>query len=629
MYSEGLVKRADLRLRAKYPDLKTSIFKTGIDSYVIYCDCSDERFRLVKKEFDYSIKPITAPVDLVCQRPENTATAIPSISDKDIAKDFEGLMMNKPGLLNLLIAKFPHVEFHRITDSAGVVNIHIASFNEKIGETIHHRFLSNKDRREIEAFLLGMKSGFKANLIEEEFSERPEVSDFPHNPVTHIYAANLRRQNRQEFSQRDEALWFDNIDKMFLGTFKKENLYFYDEREYSCYVDYSSFPNIDIRNHLLLFQTVFLTPPYEKGIEGWLAESKIKLNEFHELIGKGRVKLVLTQPEFRYDLGFLQEVYSYKPEAIISRRAIACLQQIDIIDLSDNYLINEIGDIKAVKKFSELVSDKLNVDAEYLFHLLIWPIQARRNSFEVLTQAGLMGLPSFGVNKPIETAISSKQRTDLEFEFVTNSPAIHLAHSLNATYFPFRTPDGYSDASYARIMGELLNFYKNATGSNVEEYLKNKERVNAGVLPISPINVIEINDYISITELEEVLSSNSIYPDGLRLIETLAGLSEPERKQRIAFYNEQTELKINRSRENKEAIELGTNVLMDAAGAFSKVAILGTMFTLMSMGGRKLAKALPTNQLTRKVEEVVYKNRDKANIHFLTKINRVARLRRW
>jgi len=113
------------------------------------------------------------------------------------------------------------------------------------------------------------------------------------------------------------------------------------EGKFSCYADFGGFGNIDIRNFLFMFQCAYLTIPFETNIPKWLNEKKISEDEFFYLIERGRIKIVLIQPEQRHDIGFLNSVYRVNPNAIISRRALHALIQTDIVELSDSYLLND------------------------------------------------------------------------------------------------------------------------------------------------------------------------------------------------------------------------------------------------------------------------------------------------
>lgn len=630
MNYQGPVRRTDVYLRATHPDISTTIYKVNEQQFLIKCDNVEGDFQKFKEDFNYSIRLIGARVNVTENFPIEFVEIIPNISDKEIAKNFEGMPFTKAGLLNLLISKFPDVYFQKIEDDVRTVNIYTSSFEVYDGSSKNLIFLNNSDREKIQTFLDNFKLPIQFTIIDEKVAKNKILQSFEHlNPIQFIYAANFKRGFVSEFSLRDEALWFDNIDNIFQGNLKKNDLYFYDSKEYSCYVDFSSFDNIDIRNHLFLFQTVYLTLPYEKDINGWLKQSKIQRNEFLELVKRNRIKVALTQPEFRYDIKFLQEIYEANPNAVISRRALATLQQIDIVEMSDNYLLNDIAALSELKKSCQILGELTKMNPKFIYDLLVWPIRARRNSFEQLNSAGLFSMPTFGVNTAVERRISEAVKQDLSFEFTVNASSIHLANSLNATYFPFIAKDGYTDTFYANIMGEMLNFYKNANSKNIKSFIESKQKINSGILPINPIDLIEINDYIPITELENILSKDVIYPNSKRLIEYLSELTEEDRKAKITEYNFEVTKKINKNHKSAYAIDLSQNILLDTVGTITGFALIGSAFSLLNFGGKKLTQSVPLiKRIAEKIESAMVKDTDKTNIHYLTKINRVARVKR-
>lgn len=259
---------------------------------------------------------------------------------------------------------------------------------------------------------------------------------------------------------------------------------------------------------------------------------------------------------------------------------------------------------------------------------MAWPIQARRTSFDLLNFGGSFGYSGFGVNKAIENAYNDLAKRDISFEFFISSPSIHIAHALNSTYFPVINKGGFSEYFYATVMGEMLNLYKHFTEGSARAYVDSKKRISTGVLPISPIDIIEVNDFITIDELEQGLSKERIFPSSKRLMETLSALSEEERHRKIAFYNLEVKEKI-RKRIGNGTIELGENIALDAAGALTGVPVLGSLWSLIKMGGNKLTKSMPVLKgVLEKVENTLHdSNVDQANIHFLSKINRVAKLK--
>lgn len=629
MRNHGYARRTDLYLRSAHPELETEIYRIDENNFSIYCKGEIEEFDKLKEEFNYSIRLVSSCTELVKTKPKEFLEIIPNISDKDISKNFEGIPMSKAILLNLLKSKFKDVNFTKIEDSNGIVDIYFA-INYKDNVKNNELLKKNSLQKSINKFLEGLRKPVEFRVIEEnQISVVEDESPQLFNPVQFIYASNIRDDKNGEYTLRDEALWFDNVDKIFEGSFKKEDLFFYNPAEYACYVDYSIFGNIDIRNYLFLFQTTYLTPPFKKDINKWLKENKISREDFLYLVHKNRIKIILTQPETRYDKNFINAVYEANPKAVITRRAVSCLQQIDIVGLSDNYLLNEVSIVKELKHLCNIVNNKTNLKSTQLYDILVWPIRARRNSFENLTNSGLFGTSSFGVNLAIENEISRQLNKDLSFEFTINSPNIHLASSLNAVYFPYVTKEGYSDYIYSNIMGELLSFYKNSTINNIKSYIDNKNEINSGILPISLIDLIETNEFISIIELEKILSKDYIYPKSKRLIESLSELSLEEREKKIQFYNHEVDNIFNKRNKNKNVIDLATNILVDGAGAISGIPVLGSLYSLTKISGNELSKVFPKiKTILSKIEEAFHGDTDKSNIHYLSKISSVARLKK-
>jgi len=628
MNQEGIVRRADLQFRAEYPEIITIIYKISEWSYILYCETVREDFDDIEHQFEGKIKSATTPLKLSLEKPKDFLEIISPISDNQISKDFEGLSFTIPLLFNLLLSKFPHIKFSKIeTIKNEKITVYTSRVTEKEPNVTTYRFLNTIDREKIMKFLQGLKIPAVFEIIDEEILI--PADDFPQyqqNPIQILHSARLRKNTSFDFSKRDDALWFDNIDKIFDGSFKKKDLDFYHTGHYSCYVDFSAFENIDIRNHLLLFQTIYLTPPFDKNIVHWLAEASISKNEFLDLIAKGRIKLILTQPEFRYDMTFIVEAYSVNPNAVITRRALAVLQQIDLVEMSDNYLLNDPKILKELVPIFMHVAKNLNLDSKFLYETLLWPIKARRKSFEHLFIKGIFGTASFGVNNAIETKYSELAGHDLSFDFTVNSSTIHLASSLDATYFPFKSENGYSDQFYANAMGDLLNFYKNANITNLNSYLENKEQAHKGVIQINPIDVIHINNYISIAELEREIAKNAAPFGGKFLMETLGVLSEEDRIQKIQYYNSEVIKNINRKEKSAFAIDLGTNLALDGAGMLTGFPFIGSALSVIKKSSKVIIDNIGPNDFSNKLENAV-KNPDKSNIHYLTKINRVAKLK--
>ncbi|WP_333627505.1 hypothetical protein [Sphingobacterium siyangense] len=626
----GIIRRTDFDFRAEYPEISTTIYEISKNSFVIYCATPIDNFEERNDYFEYSIKPMTAPVRLTLVKPDTFLQKIRPIQDDEIAKGFEGISLSESGLFNLLLSKFPDINFDKIQIDRSTGKITVFTIQRIIHDTMGrtHHFLSTVQREKLTAFIHGLKLAQEFDIVDHELTDiAQEYPNYESNPIQFLHAARINKNATYEFSLRDEALWYDNIDRIFSGSFDKNELYFYDRNTYSCYVDFSTFSNIDLRNHLLLYQIVYVTPPFEKDIEKWLAEAKIKKNEFLDLIACGRIRLVLTQPEQRYDIGFIRDAYTARPEAVITRRALATLQQADIVDVSNNYILNDQKLIEMLLPAAMDIAQKQGLDPKFLYEMVLWPIKARRKSFLVLEQKGIFSTSVFGINNAVEKKVSEAYDKDLSFEFTVNSSAIHLASALDATYFPFKSDNGYSDIFYASCMGDFLNFYKSASFSSLGSYMESRQERDNGVVPINPIDIITVNDFISVTELEREIKKYPTFQGGNHLMQTLAPLDKMQRDQKITYYNEQIVKSLNGNKIMAPTLDLGTNLVLDGLGILTGMPFIGSLFSLIKTAGKGLNNSFKSEQFSERIDKALKDNPDRKNIHYLTKINRVARLK--
>lgn len=531
----GLVRKTDLNLRAKYPELKTLIHQTSDGSFVIHIKNRKIDFVTIEEEFEKSIKPIFLPVTISKRKPKDKTKLVPSLEDKDIPKGLQGVLMPMSRWADMLMSKFPNINFYKIIDEPGILNIHIANYWIEQDGIRKLQFLTRFEEGNLVDFLKGYQSGLEFRIYIDKLENPPiQKNGFSKDGTSAYYCSNIIR-NKPKYIQRDESIWYDNINSIYEGIFRKNGLFFLKEDEYACYIDFSVFPNIDLRYCILLYQRIFLSPPITKNMGDWFKQLSIKKSDFLELILRDRITLILVQDILRYDRKFLDEVYALKPNAIVSRRAVACLQQCDIVETADNYLFGDGISIKELKFISEVVAKKSKMDASILFKTLTWPITAKRESFDVLQLSGILSASVYGVNKIIDNPPNVNISESSEFMLNVFSYAAHLSNSLNATYFPVKGQDGFTDATYTETMGTLLNFYKRATTNSLKNFVDGEQQLTKGNTLIKPIELVKINDYIPILELEEVLNKETVYPNSKRCLKLWLTLIQKNKNKKLNY----------------------------------------------------------------------------------------------
>ena len=141
------VRRPDLRLRAEYPHLDTSIFKLNNIFYGILLNDFTGNFDEIVKDFEHNIKSLGIPVKLLKDKPDVVLEELPIIKDDEIGNNFSGLSLTLGNINNLLIAKFPRVEIVHLEtyDMESKMNVYTDNiFDNETKETIIN-FLNSLD----------------------------------------------------------------------------------------------------------------------------------------------------------------------------------------------------------------------------------------------------------------------------------------------------------------------------------------------------------------------------------------------------------------------------------------------------------------------------------------------------
>jgi len=475
----GWIRRIDLRLRAKYPSIKTRIFKIEFRKYCIFIENQGLDFEVLRKDFDRTIRYITAPVFLTNMIPEHYAEELPAISDDHIPNSFEGLYLTLFDMANLIESKYPEVS---VSD--------IKTIRPHMVEVRLQGHVDEKTKEAISLLLSDTKFPGHA-VIDDGGGEGSIVA--PSNPVFYIPSARSVSRLDLPFLKRDEELWFDHLNAIYAGDFQKKDLFFFDAADTACFVDFSVFDNINLRNHLLLYDVVFCALPPREQMAKFLANQKIMRDEIVYLASRGRLKIINIQPELKLDSKLLRDVYEAHKFAVISRRAVAALCAVDIVSINQNYIFNHPDLYPLTLPLAEALSELGRQDISNVLNFIMWPKNALRSSFEALQQASSKAVSNFGVNNLILQTVSHKLADRYEFEFTMCAESIHVAHALDATYFPTKDDaTGFTDLPYALMMGNALNFYKSATGATVDELLKIEQNKAVGNSLIDPISVFEI-----------------------------------------------------------------------------------------------------------------------------------------
>lgn len=609
---DGWCRRIDLRFRTKYPYLNTKIFKLNEYRYQIFVKEDTDEFANIQKTFDHEIKFVTAPVELVNHEPSDYITELECIEDKDIPSKFEGFPLTRNQIYNHIFSIHPQIKISGINEDHQNHTI-LVKYIEDISDTEYN---------DLQKTLDALKSPYSFKLKQEGDKE---VSYLAQNEVFEILSSKSQQRLNCTFLERDERFWFDNVEGIYEGIVTKDHLSFIKPNKTSCLVNFSKFQNANLRNHLLLYDIIYCILPLAEKMSTFLNDQKITRDEILHLIERGRLIILNTQPEIRLDYGFLNEAFQTNSTAVVSRRALSALCAIDLVAINKSYLFSDPELAKLlfplIQEIATITGKSINAVSDFL----LWPKQALRASLDVLNESGPMGISRYGVNKPIIQGLPETNKEAIEFEFIVNSDQIHLAHALDATYFPFFIRgEQYSDHPYALIMGNMLNFFKTTNLENLgnifdSEYIQHRKNLSIGL-----ISSFDVNDYISIYDFEDEISSSVIRSGMNSLFSELSLLDTDERSKRISIYNTEIEKALSKKNVTKNFLDLGGEALGEV------IPLLGSIKKLSVFGTKKAMQNFPAFQsLSEYIEDKTSsRDQEKRNISILTQINRVARLKR-
>lgn len=632
------VRRSDLYLRAEYPYLKTRIFEKSNGWCVIYVMNFDGDFEKLKKEFNYSIRPITAAVEIEKEKPIEYVSEINPISDASIADSYSGIPLNARDFENLIIAKFKFIDEVFIDGHNGdnKVKVYTSMIQNEEDVCILEKFLHSLENQYVKYLLINdnaktyEKKNDRIKKQENQMALNIKMKKFEddfNNPIMHIFPSKYNK-NKIEFEEKDESFWFDNIKEMYNGKIKKKDLLLEDEPSNACYLDYGSFQNVNIRNGAVLFEKIYVELPISKSIKEFCSDQKVRDYELLEMCHSGRLTFIMTQPYYRYDYGFLNEVYKNNPKAILSRRAISSLILMDLVNINRNYFLNDCDMSDLVIPLSKVFSEASGLDQKIIYDVFTWPQQALRKSFETMLFGSSKKVAVFGVNNIFKFEENSEKQQGVEFEFVIHSEKVHIASALDSFYFPVFNDEAYSNRIVTSMMGNILNAYKNSTTSKMSSYIKARSAQYDSISFLPELDLIDVNEFFSLSEINEFSKCLLMPPNFNSLFSYLNGLNQEERYKKVTRYNALLEQEKKKYKNKKMIIDLGVSAAVDTAGIF--IPFLGFGLKVLDASVEKfgIKDAKVIEKIRRVLSSIIDSQpNDQQVVSFLAKINSVARIK--
>jgi hypothetical protein len=617
------VRRTDVRFRAEHPHITTRIFEIDPHKHVIFVPLEQLDVSKHQERFGRSIRQVADNVTLSNTIPEHAAE-ISGRRDAELGKDTIGLPLTVADLAAVFAGRFPLAPALVRAERSGPATLKV-DFSESLPQDLMRpvqTFLSHQFP-EYEVLIGVQPAEVRANSVPKGGSA--EALAF--SPIN-------TRRGVPDFVADDEQWWFENLGGLFEGSISPGSFEIARDTGFSCYIHGTSFPNIDLRQALMAYDTIFLEPPFSRQGQDdpfWKSQN-ISPPDLLRLIEVGRLRLVHVQPEERSDLGFLREAYETNPNGVFSRRRLAGLAIADMVETANEYVLGRANLQDAIRSVIVTMAEGLNSNPQELAKSILYPTYLRRSALLPFLRLGAMGLMGINQGSLFAEAYKRANGKDVMLEADMFGQSIHLAHVLNATYIPHTPHTDYVGSWLApmQLLGDRLNFFRSFNTRIAATWAANERRKlekRAVVLP--PVPVLKFDKHVT---LEHVLSFTSHPSDRRRarsLIGRLANLPDEERHREVErLQQELFDLDISRHRrENKmqwldagsgaAAYALGVNLPPFFAGVFLLERLVKAARTIPRMGGL-------IDAIEEALSPPIQPNED---LHLLSKISRVATLR--
>ncbi|KRR09980.1 hypothetical protein CQ12_06090 [Bradyrhizobium jicamae] len=597
--------------------MQTRIFQVSPFKYAIVFDAAILGADQIRGEFANSIQPAALSIELSNDIPTNFLREIATIADHQIASGFAGLPFNRDDLRTVLYGKFPS-----LPSLVRVEDVESPSIT-----LCFERELLDDEKRSVAAFFEQWEAGWPIEFAVASSTGETAAPDSPFGRDMLRIKPVRTRTALPRFVQEDEAYWFDHVDALFEGSLNPNRVIDVERLGTTCYVDASSFPQIDLRQTILCYDTVLMSPPLiGDGEESFWRRQSLSRDDFVELAGADRVRFVLRQPEERTDVAFLHAVYQANPSAIIGRRKASALLAADLVQTADEYRFNGVAD--HVPELARQMAQELHLSELEIIQLLLWPSSARRSCLLPLMTSGLMSIGAFGQGRLLGDQIQRATGQDLRLEAFVASDDVHIAHAFNATLIP-PLEEKSGIIMLRRLVGDRLNFYRACNTRIFAAWATNERRREEKIRLLPSMPIFDFPPHAKLRDLISLTSYQSTRRKGRALLSRLSQLPFEERESEIERLSKDLyELGVRRE---KRAMLLDTaDDVKEVAGAlidltlFPVRSVWNLVNKIVAVGRRIPALDNFIDDLERDTLPQRFRNTD---LDFLSKIERVAVLR--
>lgn len=602
------LKLTDLRLRARYPWLKTRLFQISEHSYQIFVPYEQLDIATIAEEFNKKIRFFTSPVQLTNKIPQNYLHEINGVSDNELGQVIS-LNMTVNELQIHIAALFP--DFPDLADVKVKGRDFTVIFSEK---------LSQSQFNQLSQWL---------NSIEPDIVVKMQITVAKAEPLKadslHILPPNLRTF-RRPYIAADENYWHENIKNLYQGKSKPHDIINIDLWGTKCLIDATTQGTLDLRQALLCYDTIILHLPLKEEAQNFRDKQRISDDDLATLAQSGRLRVIMQQAEEFLDWNMIDAILEASPKAIIGRRHASALIAADLVETSQHYLLSKSEALPFLQSFANDMDQNPYHNPKMALKTILWPISALQNSFESLSARGPMGVSNFNIGNDFGEIIKEVTGQDVRLEAMMFGTSVHMAHAFNATYIPpLNNIAGWHEVM--RHIGEWMNFYRNFNSKIAPAWIGNQQRRSAGVEIMPAIPMFNFERHAGISDILDFTRVPSLRNKGRALISRLADLPIALREEEIdRLTKELLERDIRHDRRKMKFDLAKISGEMAVAKLNISIPLIGTILTFIMKNLDRFRGNPVFDSFLESIEDgMPRKFQQNHDLDFLSKIYRVAK----
>lgn len=627
MTQRPAIRRLDLRLRSAFPHVSTEIHELGPNQHFIFAPIEQLDASTFAAVFADQYRMIGDRVEFTNERPRSS-TLIEPLRDDEIGSELEGLTFTLPDLQSVLAGKFPTLPPMTQFRNDRRHGLRISFEKEIPSELLEpvRTFLERNLRGQPLVLDVAAASPVSASPGYSTEAGRviQSIEGLSFKPI-------YKRTQVPLFVAREEEWWFKNLESLFEGRLSPRSFAFTRDAGMACYLQSTVFPQIDLRQLLLAYDTIFLEPPLsgQPGQSSFWDSQNLGREDILKLVAADRVRILHSQPEERSDLGFLREAQEANPHGVIGRRQSAALMIANVVETANEYLLAQPSLAGEVQELIRRIASDIGRPVDEIARSLLYPVRARRECLQPLMGRGLMAYNGMGQGEAFAESFQRLRGKDVLIEAGSFGSSIHTAHMLNATFIPHMPHEGYVSSWIGpmQFMGDRLNFYSSLNMRTAAAWAVNERGKEERRIVLPPVPLFDFHDDVPIEEILSLTTTASARRKGRALIARLADLPAEERESEIARINaEFSQASRATTNRNRAAllIDSGLSIGTYAFGvnAFPFVPALTLIQIAQDCARRSPVLDTIIDEIERAFTGVLGRNED---LHFLSKVSRVAR----